>query len=193
MRGWVAALPLLLVALPQATARAEPVLRPGTTSAAESAPSPWPHLMSATARLPGSRDRDEFAAVARNGSLRGNAGPATPTWAISQARRNPGRDAATSLGALASAASATHRIVADASRSPGSAISSGLAPAPVDTIASALRLPQRSFGGEPALAGFSVVSNPEPGTMALFGAGALGLGAFAWRRRRRARAAAPKS
>jgi hypothetical protein len=29
------------------------------------------------------------------------------------------------------------------------------------------------------------VSNPEPGTIALFALGAAGLGAFAWRRRRR--------
>ncbi|MCE9636401.1 MAG: PEP-CTERM sorting domain-containing protein [Planctomycetes bacterium] len=34
------------------------------------------------------------------------------------------------------------------------------------------------------------VSNPEPGTMALFGLGAMGLGGFAWRRRKAKKAAA---
>ena len=32
---------------------------------------------------------------------------------------------------------------------------------------------------------FDAVSNPEPGTMALFGLGALGLGGLVWRRRGR--------
>lgn len=41
--------------------------------------------------------------------------------------------------------------------------------------------------------GFDAIANPEPGTMALFGLGALGLGGFAWRRRlaaKKAKAAA---
>jgi hypothetical protein len=41
--------------------------------------------------------------------------------------------------------------------------------------------------------GFDAIANPEPGTMALFGLGALGLGGFAWRRRRAAKAAAAKA
>jgi hypothetical protein len=36
---------------------------------------------------------------------------------------------------------------------------------------------------------FDAVANPEPGTMALFGLGALGLGGLAWRRRRARRSA----
>lgn len=43
-------------------------------------------------------------------------------------------------------------------------------------------------GSNPHTLLLDAVSNPEPGTMALFGLGALGLGGVAWRRRRAAKA-----
>lgn len=139
-----------------------------------------------------------FSTSIRTGSIGDATGTLPPVWTVTQVQYSYGDGSATAtwgaaqgFAGITMVANADNRLVRDGLFRGGASTTPGFDFAQVDTLTLtwAYAFPDAGFSNFywMDIDAISAVSNPEPGTMALFGLGALGLGGLAWRRRAAAR------
>lgn len=138
-----------------------------------------------------------FSTSVRTGSIGDATGTLSPTWTVTQIQYSYDDGAATAtwgaaqgFAGISMLANSENRLVRDGLFRGGASTTPGFDFTRVDTLTLswAYAFPDAGFSNFywMDIDAISAVSNPEPGTMALFGLGAFGLGGLAWRRRRAA-------
>jgi len=136
-----------------------------------------------------------FSTHVWTGSIGDSTGTLAPTWTVTQIQYSYGDGAqSATFGAgqgfagVSMAANSHQILVRDGTFRGSAAVTGGFDFTQVDTLTLtwAYAFPDAGFShfSWMDIDAIAAVSNPEPGTMALFGLGALGLGGLAWRRRR---------